>query len=123
MGICDFKRAEASSVREPSRFMSRCSWSSGELKMKDERGRVAKQEKHDAPVHHNDLAHPLIQATFYKERGVKYTHLLSPDPIREHRPEHRPPHGGMHDAIQLFPLRLIVEDDRAQFLAVEVPVW
>lgn len=127
MGSCELSREEASSRVDPSRFISRWSWISADLKKCRVRvcGSRFKQDGNErySRVHDNDLPNPLPDPRFNQQRYVHDTNLLSLDPSNNNSPNHRLPHSRVHDPIQLLPLPLVVEYHGPELLPIQVSVW
>lgn len=72
-----------------------------------------------APVHHDDLAHPLPQPALDQQRHVHHDDLVAPPPRFENAPEDRACDGRVHDPVQNLALPFVVEDDAPELLPVD----
>jgi len=70
-------------------------------------------------VHHHDSTHPLPQPSFDQQRDIHHDHFFASQPSLDDAPQDRAGHGGVYDSVEDFPLFLVVEDDAAEFLAVD----
>jgi hypothetical protein len=107
---------------DPSRFISRWSWISADLKKCRVRGVNRMGTSGLSRVYDDDLPNPFPNPRFNQQRHVHDTHPLSPDPSPNNSPNHRFPHSGVHDPIQPFPLPLVVEYHSPEFLPVQASV-
>lgn len=71
-------------------------------------------------VDHDDLSDPFVESRLDQKGYVQNACPVSLHPASHHLPRHGSPHSGMHDPVENFSLLLIVENDIADGLAVEL---